>query len=191
MIPVTHSTIDCVALAVRTPVGVIIHTGDFKIDHTPVGGAGFVFQHFAALPATKAFWLYFPIPPTSSDRASRLPNVLLCRALKSWLVQLPSESFFRASPRPFIAIQQVIDIASRVGRKVAFVGRSMVDNVENRARPGISAHSRRHGRPLPGHPLIPIRAKIIILASGSQAEPMFSLSRIAVDNHRFGQCRRK
>jgi len=40
-IPVTHSTIDCVALAVRTPVGVVIHTGDFKIDHTPVNGEGF------------------------------------------------------------------------------------------------------------------------------------------------------
>src|ERR1700739_217361 len=47
MIPVTHSTIDCVALAVRTPVGVIIHTGDFKIDHTPVGGAGFDIHTFA------------------------------------------------------------------------------------------------------------------------------------------------
>src|SRR5437764_7937701 len=46
-IPVTHSTVDCVALAVRTPVGVIIHTGDFTIDHTPVGGAGFDMHTFA------------------------------------------------------------------------------------------------------------------------------------------------
>ena len=46
-IPVTHSTVDCVALAVRTPLGVIIHTGDFKIDHTPVEGAGFDIHTFA------------------------------------------------------------------------------------------------------------------------------------------------
>jgi ribonuclease J len=81
-------------------------------------------------------------------------------------------------------IQQVIDIAERVGRKVAFVGRSMVDNVE-------IAHDLEYLRIPDGIVVRPqdIRSfeprKLIILASGSQAEPMSSMSRIAVDNHRF------
>jgi ribonuclease J len=81
-------------------------------------------------------------------------------------------------------IQQVIDIASRVGRKVAFVGRSMVDNIE-------IAHSLEYLRIPDGMVVRPqdIRnfdpKRLVILASGSQAEPMSSMSRIAVDNHRF------
>jgi ribonuclease J len=81
-------------------------------------------------------------------------------------------------------IQQVIDVAGRVNRKVAFVGRSMVDNVE-------IAHSLGYLQIPDGMVVRPqdIRSfdprRIIILASGSQAEPMSSLSRIAVDNHRF------
>jgi ribonuclease J len=81
-------------------------------------------------------------------------------------------------------IQQVIDVAARVGRKVAFVGRSMVDNVE-------IAHSLNYLRIPDGMVVRPqdIRGydakRLVILASGSQAEPMSSLSRIAVDNHRF------
>jgi ribonuclease J len=81
-------------------------------------------------------------------------------------------------------IQQVIDIASRVGRKVAFVGRSMVDNIE-------IAHSLDYLRIPDGMVVRPqdIRGfdpkRLVILASGSQAEPMSSMSRIAVDNHRF------
>src|SRR5216683_1883887 len=103
------------------------------------------------------------------------------------------EELCRSAPRrvilscfasPIHRIQQVIDIASRVGRKVAFVGRSMVDNVE-------IAHSLELLRIPDGMVVRPqdIRGfdpkRIVILASGSQAEPMSSLSRIAVDNHRF------
>jgi len=103
------------------------------------------------------------------------------------------EELCRSAPRRVILscfassihrIQQVIDIASRVNRKIAFVGRSMVDNVE-------IAHSLELLRIPDGMVVRPqdIRGfdpkRIIILASGSQAEPMSSLSRIAVDNHRF------
>ena len=67
---VTHSTIDCVALAIRTPVGVIIHTGDFKIDHTPVDGKPFDMHAFAAT-ARKACWRFSATAPTSSGRDLR------------------------------------------------------------------------------------------------------------------------
>jgi ribonuclease J len=182
-IPVTHSTVDCVALAVRTPVGIIIHTGDFKIDHTPVGGAGFDIHTFARYGNEGVLALFSD--STNVERPGITPSE---RAVVPRIEELA-----RSAPRRVILscfassihrIQQVIDIATRVGRKVAFVGRSMVDNVE-------IAHDLEYLR-IPDGMVVrsqDIRSfdprKIIILASGSQAEPMSSLSRIAVDNHRF------
>jgi ribonuclease J len=182
-ISVTHSTIDCVALAIRTPVGVIIHTGDFKIDQTPVGGAPFDLHAFARYGNEGVLALFSD--STNVERPGFTPSE---RAIVPRI-----EELCRSAPRRVILscfassihrIQQVIDIASRVGRKVAFVGRSMVDNVE-------IAHSLECLRIPDGMVVRPqdIRGfdpkKIVILASGSQAEPMSSLSRIAVDNHRF------
>jgi ribonuclease J len=182
-IPVTHSTIDCVALAVRTPAGVIIHTGDFKIDQTPVGGAPLDLHAFARYGAEGVLALFSD--STNVERPGFTPTE---RAVVPRI-----EELCRSAPRRVILscfassihrIQQVIDIAGRVGRKVAFVGRSMVDNVE-------IAHSLNYLR-IPDGMVVrsqDIRSfdprKIVILASGSQAEPMSSLSRIAVDNHRF------
>ncbi|HVO58902.1 MAG TPA: ribonuclease J [Dongiaceae bacterium] len=182
-IPVTHSTIDCVALAVRTPLGVIIHTGDFKIDHTPVEGAGFDLHTFARYGDEGVLALFSD--STNVERPGITPSE---RAVVPRLEELT-----RSAPRRVILscfassihrIQQVIDIASRVNRKVAFVGRSMVDNVE-------IAHDLGYLR-IPDGMVVrsqDIRSfeprKLIVLASGSQAEPMSSLSRIAVDNHRF------
>jgi ribonuclease J len=182
-IPVTHSTVDCVALAVRTPLGVIIHTGDFKIDHTPVEGAGFDIHTFARYGNEGVLALFSD--STNVERPGYTPSE---RAIVPRIEELA-----RSAPRRVILscfassihrIQQVIDIAFRVGRKVAFVGRSMVDNVE-------IAHELGYLRIPDGMVVRPqdIRSfeprKIIVLASGSQAEPMSSLSRIAVDNHRF------
>ena len=183
MIPVTHSTIDCVALAVRTPVGVIIHTGDFKIDHTPVGGAGFDIHTFARYGNEGVLALFSD--STNVERPGITPSE---RAVVPRIEELarsaPKRVILSCFASSIHRIQQVIDIASRVGRKVAFVGRSMVDNVE-------IAHDLEYLR-IPDGMVVrsqDIRAfdprKIIILASGSQAEPLSSLSRIAVDNHRF------
>jgi ribonuclease J len=182
-IAVTHSTVDCVALAIRTPLGVVIHTGDFKIDQTPVGGAPFDLHAFARYGHEGVLALFSDSTNverpgfTPSERAI-VPRIEeLCRsAPKRVILSCFASSIHR--------IQQIIDIAARVGRKVAFVGRSMVDNVE-------IAHSLELLRIPDGMVVRPqdIRGfdpkRIVILASGSQAEPMSSLSRIAVDNHRF------
>ncbi|HEX9344660.1 MAG TPA: ribonuclease J [Candidatus Acidoferrum sp.] len=182
-ISVTHSTVDCVALAIRTPLGVVIHTGDFKIDQTPVGGAPFDLHSFAKYGTEGVLALFSD--STNVERPGFTPSE---RAIVPRI-----EELCRSAPRRVILscfassihrIQQVIDIASRVNRKIAFVGRSMVDNVE-------IAHSLELLRIPDGMVVRPqdIRGfdpkRIIILASGSQAEPMSSLSRIAVDNHRF------
>ena len=182
-ISVTHSTIDCVALAIRTPLGVILHAGDFKIDQTPVDGAGFDLHAFARYGNEGVLALFSD--STNVERPGFTPSE---RAVVPRI-----EELCRSAPRRVILscfassihrIQQVIDIAGRVNRKVAFVGRSMVDNVE-------IAHSLGVLRIPDGMVVRPqdIRSydpkRLVILASGSQAEPMSSLSRIAVDNHRF------
>jgi len=183
IIPETHRTIDCVALAIRTPVGVIIHTGDFKIDHTPVDGAAFDLHTFARYGNEGVLALFSD--STNVERPGFTPSE---RAVVPRIEELT-----RSAPRRVILscfassiqrIQQVIDIAGRCGRKVAFVGRSMVDNVE-------IAHDLDCIHIPDGMVVRPqdIRGfeprRILILASGTQAEPMSSLSRIAVDNHRF------
>jgi ribonuclease J len=169
---VTHSTIDCVALAIRTPVGTVIHTGDYKMDPTPVDGKPFDLHALFS-------------DSTNVERAGFTPSE---RA-----VVVRMEELFRAAPEKVVVscfsssihrIQQVIDVARGVGRKVGFVGRSMVDNVE-------IAHGLGKLRIPDGSIVRPqdIRGfdskKLVVLASGTQAEPMSALSRISVDNHRL------
>jgi len=182
-IPVTHSTIDCVALAITTPAGVIIHTGDFKIDATPIDGRTFDLHTLARYGNEGVLALV--ADSTNIERPGHTPSE---RAVRPRL-----EDLIRAAPRKVVVscfassihrIQQVIDIAEQLDRKVAFVGRSMVDNVE-------IAHDLSRLRIPDGMVVKPqnIREmdpkKLVVLVSGTQAEPLSSLSRIAVDNHRF------
>ncbi|HEV2386762.1 MAG TPA: ribonuclease J [Candidatus Acidoferrales bacterium] len=181
-IQVTHSTIDCVALAIRTPVGVVVHTGDFKMDATPVDGRPFDLHALARYGDQGVLALLSD--STNIERPGHTPSE---RAVKPRL-----EELIRAAPRKVLVscfsssihrIQQVIDLAESLGRKVAFVGRSMVDNVE-------IAHGLGRLRIPDGIVVKPqnISAmdprKLVVLISGSQAEPLSALSRVSVDNHR-------
>lgn len=182
-IHVTHSTIDCVALAVRTPLGVVIHSGDFKMDPTPADGEPFDLHAFARYGQEGVLALF-----SDSTNVERPGYTLSERAVRTRI-----EELVRAAPRKVLVscfassvhrIQQVVDVAAAVGRKVGFVGRSMVDNVE-------IAHGLGRLRIPDGMVVRPqdLKAfepqKIVVLVSGSQAEPMSSLSRIAVDSHRL------
>src|ERR1700687_582675 len=165
---VTHSTIDCVALAIRTPVGVIIHTGDFKIDPTPVDGKPFDLHAFARYGQEGVLALFSD--STNVERPGVTPSE---RAVWNRI-----EELLRAAPRKVLAscfvssihrIQQVIDLARVVGRKVGFVGRSMVDNIE-------IAHGLDKLRIPDGSVVRPQDIKgfdpkrMVILASGTQGE---------------------
>ncbi len=180
---VTHSTIDCVALAIRTPVGVVIHTGDYKMDPTPVDGKPFDLHAFARYGQEGVLALFSD--STNVERPGFTPSE---RAI---VVRM--EELFRAAPEKVVVscfsssvhrIQQVINVACGVGRKVGFVGRSMVDNVE-------IAHGLGKLRIPDGSIVRPqdLRTfdpkRLVVLASGTQAEPMSALSRISVDNHRL------
>jgi ribonuclease J len=182
-ISVTHSTIDCVALAVRTPVGVIIHTGDFKMDPTPIDGHPFDLHAFARYGAEGVLALFSD--STNVERPGYTPSERNVRPRIEELTRAATRKvivscFASSIPR----IQQIVDIAAAAGRKIAFIGRSMVDNVEiahgmNRLRipDGLVVRSQDINS-FPSE-------KLVVLVSGSQAEPMSSLSRVAVDNHRL------
>jgi ribonuclease J len=180
---VTHSTIDCVALAVRTPLGVVMHSGDFKMDPTPTDLRPFDLHAFARYGEEGVLALFSDSTNverpgyTPSERAVWPRIEELCRAApRKVLVSCFASSIHR--------IQQVIDIAALVGRKVGFVGRSMVDNVE--IAHGLGRLHIPDGivvRPQDLKSFDP--RKLVVLISGSQAEPMSSLSRVAVDNHRL------
>jgi len=182
-IQVTHSTIDCVALAVRTPLGVIVHTGDFKMDPTPIDGLPFDLHALARYGHEGVLALFSD--STNVERPGYTPSERqvwsrieeLCRAAPRKVL---ISCFASSIPR----IQQIVNIAAACGRKVGFVGRSMVDNVE-------IAHTlgRLH---IPDGMVIRPQdlktfdpQKTVILVSGSQAEPLSSLSRIAVNSHRL------
>jgi len=182
-IQVTHSTIDCLALAIRTPAGIILHTGDFKMDPTPIDNRPFDLHAFARYGQEGVLALFSD--STNAERAGYTPSE---RAVRPLL-----ESLVRGAPRRVVVscfassihrIQVVIDIAQSLGRKVGFVGRSMVNNVE-------IAHSLGQLHIPDGLVVRPQdlrgfdREKLVVLASGSQAEAMSSLSRMAVDNHRY------
>ena len=182
-IHVTHSTVDCLALAIRTPAGVIIHTGDFKMDPTPTDNLPFDLHAFARYGAEGVLALFSD--STNAERTGYTPSE---RAVRPQL-----EALVRGAPRRVIVscfsssihrIQQIVDISHSLGRKVGFVGRSMVDNVE-------IAHSLGLIR-IPDGMVVRQQdikgfdpRKIVVMASGSQAEPMSALSRLAVDNHRM------
>jgi len=179
---VTHSTIDCVALAISTPLGVIIHMGDFKIDPTPLDQRPFDLHAFARYGDRSVLALLSD--STNIERAGHTPSE---RAVLPRL-----EELCRAAPRRVLVscfatsihrIQQVVDLAATVGRKVGFLGRSMVDNVE--IAHGLGRLSIPDGIAVRQQDLNDFDPKkLIVLVSGSQAEPLSSLSRIAVDKHR-------
>jgi len=182
-IHVTHSTIDCVALAVRTPAGVIIHTGDYKMDPTPPDHQPFDLHAFARYGAEGVLALFSD--STNVERPGYTPS--------EKVVATRMEELFRAAPRKVLVscfassihrIQLLVNLAAATGRKISFVGRSMVDNVE-------IAHDLGQLRIPDGMVVRPqdIKAfdphKLVVLVSGSQAEPMSALSRVSVDNHRL------
>src|ERR1700675_2520664 len=180
---VAHSTIDCVALAIRTPAGVVIHSGDYKMDPTPIDGQPFDLHTFAAYGKEGVLALFSDSTNverpgyTQSERAVWTRLEELCRAApRKVLISCFASSIQR--------IQQVVDIAALVGRKIGFMGRSMVDNIE-------IAHGMDRLRIPDGMVIRPQDLKsfdpkkAVVLVTESEAEPMSSLSRIAVDNHRL------
>ncbi|HEY8464801.1 MAG TPA: ribonuclease J [Bacillota bacterium] len=181
-IHVNHSIADVVALAVHTPVGTILHTADFKFDHTPIDGRPTDFKRLAELGDSGVLALLSD--STNVEREGYTPS-------EKGLSQTFEELFLQAQGRILVAtfasnihrIQQIIDTAFRHERKVAFVGRSMV-NVASIAME-LGYLKVPEGLLLDLDEIDRYPANMItIITTGSQGEPMSALSRMATADHR-------
>ena len=181
-IHVTHSIVSAVALAITTPLGVIIHTGDFKVDPTPTDNELFDLHTLADY--GKRGVLLLLSDSTNSDRPGYTESE---RAVRPRM----EEVFNRAEKRVVVScfsssihrIQLVLDLAQEYGRRVAVIGRSMVSVTE--IAHGLGLLDIPDGillRPQDAMDLPP--DKVAILISGTQGEPMSALARVAVDNHK-------
>jgi ribonuclease J len=181
-IHVTHSIVSCVALAITTPLGVIIHTGDYKVDPTPTDNELFDLHTLAEY--GKRGVLLLMSDSTNVDRPGYTESE---RAVGPRL-----EDLFVRSPRRLVIscfsssvhrLQQILDLAQEYGRKVIFLGRSMNNTTEIAHDLGLLRIP--NGillRPQDAMQTVP--SKLVAIASGTQGEPMSALSRVAVDNHK-------
>ena len=184
-IRVTHSLVDCVALAVETPVGVIIHTGDFKIDLSPPDGKAFDLHKFAEY--GKKGVLALLQDSTNVDRPGYTPSEWAVRPrLDEIFARTKKRLFFSCFSSSIYRIGMALDLAATHGRKVSIVGRSMLESSEIaqdlgylKIAQGLLIH--------PGQIRDFAPEKVCVLISGTQGEPMSALSRAAVDNHKHAK----
>ncbi len=179
---VTHSMPDCVALALHTPAGTVVHTGDFKIDQTPLDGRSFDLHRFAELGAQGVLALFSD--STNADRRGFTGS-------ERDVIEAFEEIFSSATGLILVAafatsvyrMQVLVDLAARFERKVAFVGRGMQHTSQIAAElgclrlpPGLQIRDS-DVRDYPAR-------DVLCLCTGSQGEPLAALPRIAINDHR-------
>ncbi len=179
---VTHSIPGCLGYAIHTPVGVLVFTGDFKFDLTPVDGEVTDFDTLTRLGREGVLCLF-----SDTTNAERPGFTGSERQAGAAIARMMGEAPGRVLVTTFASnvhrIQQVIDVATRLGRRVAVVGRSMENTVQIALRlgyltvaDGVLVETEAVGRMPP--------EKVVILTTGSQGEPMSALSRMASGEHR-------
>ena len=182
-IRVTHSLVDCVALAIETPVGVVIHTGDFKIDLSPLDEHAFDLHTFAEY--GKRGVLALLQDSTNVERTGYTPSErAVIPRLDEVFSQTKKKLFFTCFSSSIFRIRIALELARKHGRKVAIIGRSMMESSEIAqdlgyidVPPGLIIQPGQ----MKDHPA----DQLMCLISGTQGEPMSALSRAAVDNHKF------
>jgi ribonuclease J len=181
-IRVTHSLVDCVALAIETPVGVVIHTGDFKIDLSPIDGHAFDLHTFAEY--GKRGVLALLQDSTNVERTGYTPSErAVIPRLDEVFSQTKKKLFFTCFSSSIYRIRIALELAKKHNRKVAIVGRSMMESSD-------IAQDLGYIDIPPGLVINPGQMRdfnpeqLMILISGTQGEPMSALSRAAVDNHK-------
>jgi len=186
--PVCHSIIKGFALGIETPQGRILHTGDFKIDRNPLDG------HATDMEAIRAFAAPgVTLLMSDSTNVEREGFALTEREIKASL----REIFDRARGRIIVTLfsshiqrlQEIFDLSAACGRKVAISGKSLVRNIELARELGYLR--------IPAGALVEVEdiaslhdAQVVLLVTGSQGEPLASLSRMSLDEHRFVRIKR-
>jgi ribonuclease J len=181
-IHVTHSTLNCAALAIDTPLGVVIHTADFKIDQTPVGDELFDLHAFAEY--GKKGVLLLLSDSTNVDRPGFTPSERAVRpAFEDIFARAERGLFFSCFSSAIPRVQQLIDLSVEYNRKIALVGRSLSSANELAHKQGLlQIPDGVLVRPQDLHKLEPHRRTAIV--SGSQGEPLSSMARASVGKHK-------
>lgn len=181
-IRVTHSMPDCVALAVTTPVGTIVHTGDFKIDQTPIDGEHFDLHRLAELGSRGVLALF--ADSTNVDRPGFTgPEIEVIEAFEELFTSTHGKLVVATFSSSVYRMQVLVDLAAQFDRKVAFVGRSIVQNAEIAQRLGylrIPAGVQIRDADVQNY----ASQDVLCVTTGSQGEPQAALPRIAIDDHR-------
>ncbi len=180
---VTHSMPDCVALAVHTPAGTIVHTGDFKIDQTPIDGQHFDVHRFAELGSAGVLALFGD--STNIDRKGFTGSELEVKdAFEEIFTTTTGKLLVATFASSVYRMQILVDLAAQFGRQVAFVGRGMLQTSEAAQRLGylrLPAGGTIRDSEVESRP----PSKVLCIATGSQGEPLAAMSRIAINDHRF------
>ncbi|MBP3475207.1 MAG: ribonuclease J [Lachnospiraceae bacterium] len=182
-IKTNHSIVDAAALAIYSPAGVVVHTGDFKVDYTPVFGDAIDLQRFAEL--GKKGVLALMCDSTNAERLGFTPSEkTVGRTFDTLFSEHKDTRIIIATFASNVdRVQQIINTADKFGRKVVVEGRSMVNIIDTASTLGYLQ--------IPEHTLIDIEQlkdypaeKTVIITTGSQGESMAALSRMASDTHR-------
>lgn len=179
---VAHSIVDGAGLAIRTPAGLIVHTGDFKIDTTPVDNQPTDLARLAAY-GEEGVLLLLADSTNVEKPGHTLSERVVGEAFAEIIPQCTGAVLVATFSSNIHRIQQVVDAAVACGRKILVNGRSMVANIATARQlgylyvPDESLIELRQLRDLP-------REQLLIITTGSQGEPRSSLSRIAMDDHK-------
>ncbi len=184
---VCHSIPDGVGLGITTPAGLIVHSGDFKFDHTPVDGWPTDYAKLAEFSGRGVLVLLSD--STNSDRpGNTLSEVALNDAFHQVMREAPGRVIVATFASLISRIQQVVDVAAQHGRKIAIAGRTMVENTKMARELGYLNIPDGMLVTLGEIKNLPAR-ETVIMATGTQGEPSAVLSRLAVGQHRSLQIR--
>ena len=183
LLKVTHSIADSSSVLLKIPSGLILHTGDFKIDHTPIDGERFDFYRFAKLGESGLLLLL-----SDSTNIMREGSTLSEKRVYNSLL----ETFKKAKGRIFVAmfasnihrIQIIMDLAKEFNKKVAIVGKSMEGNIQIAKELGYLKFSKDQILRLEELKDFP-KSKTILITTGTQGEPMSALWLLAYEKHKW------
>ena len=179
---VTHSMPDCVALAIETPRGVVIHTGDFKVDQTPLDGEPVDFQRLAELGAAGVHLLLSD--STNIERKGYSGSELeVTDAFEEIFTSAKGKIVVAAFASSIYRMQILVDLAAQFDRQLAFVGRGVSENSEIAQRLGylrVPAGVQIRDSDVRSYPA----QDVVCICTGSQGEPQAALPRIAINDHR-------
>jgi ribonuclease J len=179
---VSHSIPDSVGLGITTPAGLIVHSGDFKLDDTPVDGWPTDRAKLAEFSSRGVLVLLSD--STNADQPGSTPSeVVLDDAFDQIMREAPGRLIIATFSSLISRVQQVVNVAQRNGRKIAIAGRSMIENTTMARELGYLDIPDDMLVSLNDVDRLPPR-EVIIMATGSQGEPMAVLNRLATDSHR-------